>query len=886
METVEFRLLPAFPHASSDDAEPGAALSPWAIPLRIHCPVDTASAQPIRVGVPLPRGRLSDPGAVSLRSPEGREVAVQATPLARWSDGTVKWLLVEFILGPVAAGPSCWMLGLREKTSCVSMSRGIGVRESPRSIEVDTGAASFLIGRDARPLLGASIDGLEVVDPSSGWVRLTDARGRVAAPRIDSISLEARGPVRATARIDGHFGDPNRCRFRVRLSFFAGTGLVSLRLTLHNPRRARHRGGLWDLGDSNSMRFRELSLEVGVAGGAARRVTWSAEPGQAPREIAGGDLEIYQDSSGGENWRSRNHVNREGRIPCAFRGYRVRTAGNETEGLRAAPVVSIAGSTGRISAMIPEFWQQFPKALEVEEGTLRAGLFPGQFGDLFELQGGEQKTHALWLEFGGTSGSGPAAAPLDWAHQPAVVGASPQWYAESGVVPHLVPAGEDRSGRLDAELAGVVAGDGSFFARREVIDEYGWRNFGEVYADHEGAHYRGEPPVISHYNNQYDLIYGMLLQYWRTGDARWFELLDPLARHVVDIDIYHTDRDRAVYNRGLFWHTDHYRDAATCAHRAYSRANRPPGRPYGGGPCDEHNYAIGLLHYYYMTGDEGARESVLGLADWVIAMDDGRSTVLGLIDNGPTGHASSTSEPDYHGPGRGVGNSVDTLLDGWLLSGRAAYLEKAEALIRRAVHPADDIEALDLLDAERRWSYTVFLSALGRYLALKAESGELGYMYAYARAALLHYATWMLERESPYLDRPEELEFPTETWAAQDLRKANVLRLAAAHADGPLRARLLARGEELADRSWDDLGKFETRGVTRSVAILLREGPRDAAFRSGVVPPAPRPAGTHGFGAPRSFVAQKRRVLNSLKTIRGLAVAPVLLARTLIVGRD
>ena len=38
--------------------------------------------------------------------------------------------------------------------------------------------------------------------------------------------------------------------------------------------------------------------------------------------------------------------------------------------------------------------------------------------------------------------------------------------------------------------------------------------------------------------------------------------------------------------------------------------------------------------------------------------------------------------------------------------------------------------------------------------------------YAYGRASLLHYARWMADNEYPYLDKPEILEYPNETWAA------------------------------------------------------------------------------------------------------------------------
>lgn len=46
--------------------------------------------------------------------------------------------------------------------------------------------------------------------------------------------------------------------------------------------------------------------------------------------------------------------------------------------------------------------------------------------------------------------------------------------------------------------------------------------------------------------------------------------MDELARHLVDIDIYHTDQDEPRFNGGLFWRTEHYTDAETATHRAYS----------------------------------------------------------------------------------------------------------------------------------------------------------------------------------------------------------------------------------------------------------------------------------------------------------------------------
>jgi hypothetical protein len=625
------------------------------------------------------------------------------------------------------------------------------------------------------------------------------------------------------------------------------------------------------------MFFRDLSVEFAVAGHSEPTIRWREHAG-APTQTAHGPLEIYQDSSGGDNWKSNNHVNRHGEIPLSFRGYRVRVASQERYGLRATPVVRLGCPRSCLTVAVDEFWQQFPKAIEAAGRRLCVRLFPGQAGDLYELQGGEQKTHTVWLDM---SANAESTEPLSlgWVAQPARVQAQALCYAHSGALPYLTPPSNEGCDQLEGLLREAVIGERSLTARRETIDEYGWRNYGDIYADHEAAHYPGPPPVVSHYNNQYDCLFGTLLQFLRTGDWRWFDLAGPLARHVIDIDIYHTKEDRAAYNGGLFWPTDHYKDAATATHRTYSRFNcRPGDGSYGGGPSNEHNYTTGLLLYYFLTADPQARSAVLKLARWILDMDDGRKNILGLVDSGPTGLASCTREPHYHGPGRGCGNSVNALLDAWLLTNQLCYLNKAEELIRRSIHPADDVAKNELLDVERRWSYTVFLSVLARYIQLRAEAGQIDFMYAYARASLLHCARWMLANETPYFDRPEQLEYPTETWAAQELRKANVLRLAAVYASEPLRSDLTRRGDELAQRAWHDLDRFPSRTVARALALLMTEGVRDAYFQKHVLPDAPVPLEEYDFGRPSCFVSQRARILAQLRTARGCASLALRLA--------
>jgi hypothetical protein len=531
----------------------------------------------------------------------------------------------------------------------------------------------------------------------------------------------------------------------------------------------------------------------------------------------------------------------------------------------------VAGSDGYVACAVEEFWQKFPSALEVHQDTLRIGLWPRQFGDQHELQAGEQCTRVIWLEFG--QDAQEACERLSWVYNPPRVVVDPEWIASTGCIPYFPSHDSLKRPELQTILKDAIEGERSLFAKREVIDEFGWRNFGDMWADHEEAYSESPRPVISHYNNQYDLLHGLLVQYLSDGDARWWQLADPLARHIVDIDIYHTNRDKPGYNGGMFWHTAHYHNVGRCTHRSMSTdmLGKKISAP-GTGPGNEHNYSTGLLLYHCITGNERARECVIGLADWVRAMDDGAQHVLGVASDLPTGDASRTAEPDYHGPGRGAGNSIISLLNGWQLTNEKRYLHKASDLILRTIHPQDDIDERQLRNAELRWSYTIYLQALVRFIELSIPDSDLKDVQNYAKSSLLHYARWMCANERFYLDEPEKLEYPTETWAAQELRKGTTLWMAARYAPA-LEAKLWQeRGKTLLDRAWQSLVSFETRGCTRPVALVLQQGYLETSLQSRLKLQASdycelRPKTS--FSLPNKFVPQKRGIAKDLRSLAG-----------------
>ncbi|MGE0449743.1 MAG: hypothetical protein AB7Q29_09185 [Vicinamibacterales bacterium] len=833
--------------------------------------------EPITVGVPFPLAALRPETPLAMVDEQGALQRVQTRILEQWADGSVRWMLVHFQANTPDDGCAVYWLEPSGEAIPVATGPTLHVIRTASTVLVDSGAARFEVGLGTRLLRRAERDGARL-ERSGVQVRIEDADEHLWPLEIERFSVEDAGALTATIRLDGHarLNRQSCLEVTARLAFFAGSGTVRFALTLRNTRPAVHPGGFWDLGDRGSVRLRDLAVWTELPGEAPVTLRCSAEPATELADVSL-PFELYQESSGGAHWRSTVHVNRDGVVPHAFCGYRIRAGGTESSGPRATPLVHLEVGTGRLTVAVPQFWQTFPKTIAVDERTLSVGLLPSAQRDGHELQGGEQKTDVFAMAF---TPDTVTAVPLDWLRNPLIGSADPDWCSSARAMPVLTAADTASSPEYVSLVSESIEGPCSFAAKREAVDEFGWRHFGDIYADHEAVGHAGPSPLVSHYNNQYDAIAGYGRWFLRTGDRRWWALMQDLAAHVRDIDIYHTGQDKAAYSGGMFWHTYHYRDAGRATHRAYPRgaADVP-----GGGPSPEHCYTTGLLLDYLMTGNEASREAVLGLADWILRADDGRLSRFRWLDRGATGIASSSGNPLYHGPGRGGANAISTLLDAHRLSHDVKYLQAAEGLIRRCIHPAQDIEALDLLDAERRWYYTMFLQSLAKYLEHVAEQDAVGPMYAYARASLLHFARWMIDHERPYLDHPEILEYPNETWAAQDMRKAEVFFQAAAHATGQERARLLERGEVFFKYSVDTLQGMPTHTLARPLVLLLSNGAsRDwfakhgAEHHTGEL--AVPSSGNMVFPPHQRFEPQKVRALRRLKRLVALAAVVVSMA--------
>lgn len=808
---------------------------------------------PVRFGFPLPRGwTMESLSRYRLSSSRGLVLQSDYRPLSYWTDGTLRWVAVDVLL----TGEE-----LRD---------GLCLREAMVGSDVE--------GKNVWGGVRIGEEGLVLFGSGEGGVGEIGLKGDIG------LKVRVRGPWGEYQGSGSELGLETRqgrlsIDFASRTTFSVGglgspielsitgalwlDGRVDLSVCICNTNVAEHPGGNWDLGAGGSIQIEDLTLELkplglGGAGGARVEQLVVCEEAGGELRVAKESLHLFQASSGGKNWKSRTHMVADGTIPLRFSGYELRLDQLEVRGSRATPYVGMRYGEATLAVAVRRFWENFPVAIRCASQGVEMGFLPRESGYLHELQGGEQKT----FEFAAYQGRVVLEdRPLEgYLRFPAPV-ISKAYLESVGVV-----FGADSSlcsveGKIDSEASRLyeglvhqaIEGSDTFFSKREVIDEYGWRNFGDVYADHEAVFHKGNTPLISHLNNQYDCALGFAIQYLRTGDKRWYEQLIDLANHAWDIDTYHTSGDKPSYNRGLFWHTYHYADASTGTHRGYPKSllyeevmadgadldslgatgaklKKVYGK--GGGPAASHTYSTGWMAAYYLTGDERYRKAAINSAEYVMGLEDGSTTRFRWLSGRPTGFATCSSI-GYYGPGRASSNSIHALLTGYELTRDRKYLDMAVYLMKRCVHPKQDLDSMDLLNAELRWFYTMHLQAQCRMINVLEQVPGQEANLQYAVASLLHYARWMLEHERPILDQPEQLQYPTETWAAQDLRKWHVLayasRWCSTREEGE---KMMAKAEWFYDYVMKTLEGFETKSLCRPVVLMLGCGwQRDGLLR-------------------------------------------------------
>ncbi len=748
----------------------------------------------VSFGIPLPRGKLFDHERLIVTQEE-IDLPLHAKVTGKWPDSSIRWLNFKAIVGvdkPIEVKMA--------SSAPTHNSKKVSSEQAPliRGIRNINGSKESF---SAYPLLQISpfttaLSSTQVLEIGISLSLKLEKVYKLVPVNLQFGELEV-DSLSQTLPVNGEFRQgKHRLKFNIHLSFCHQTREIDLEVRLHNPRASKHCGGCWDLGDLQSAIIEKFSIAFKLGNANHSLTVYEDYQGEdaslsklepSPTQLQA-PFTLKQLSSGGFYWQSPIHWNEHKQCTAKEPGFELSTLTDSDKkkdpkiGRRARPYAQLQSQGNFLYIQLKDFWQNFPVTINSDGKHLTYDLFSTQT----ELQGGESKTWRFKARAYNSDSQQETltSANIHSVFQPVSIRYSPEYFNDCQVFPHL--AFSETPMTLTPLISQGLAGDQNFFSKREKTDAFGWRHYGELYADHEthGLTEEEKACFISHYNNQYDPLMGMILQYLHHGDSNWLKLIHPLSYHIQDIDIYDTGEDKAEYNGGLFWHTDHYLTAETCSHRSKSRYHTAPyeGFQGGGGPGGQHCYTTGLAMQYRLFGDENAKQKVAQLCNWIRNFYNGDGSILDRTFRLLTFDLKQNTLTNYgfKAPGfkypldRGTGNYLTALMDHHDLNEAPELLKEIGYVIRNTCHPKEDISLRTLDNIESCWFYTVFLQAVARFLFLKESLNSIDEDYWYARHTLLHFGNWMYEHESFYLDTPEKLEFPNDTWCAQELRKANL----------------------------------------------------------------------------------------------------------------
>ncbi len=672
---------------------------------------------PVTTGLPLPPSVVDDVSQLRLLDTAGNEIPCQFTPLSHYAarDNSLRWVLLDFQLDLAAHGET--QVILANDRPARATKDGISVTETPTAITVNTGVLEASISRttgnliervlvNGTPVLQARAgDGPYIVSGkvesfdhfegtswnTHGWKKtrstmqhaVTEARYKGGAP--DEVEVESAGPMHAVILLRGNHEAPGRgegviasglYNYSVRLHFYHGHSFIKVEYSIENSATSQPQ---WNYLFREAGLVHHLLLEspAVLVGGGDVAVPTVTTAGRLPSK--GDDsVWLYQPAARTEG-RGKKRVAREAE-------YRViRAAGHgsgETAGVGKRPrYVAVSDGSRGLSVSIRYFWEQAPRAIQVENGSIRvmahAGNPPGkqvmEASPEYDLDFGERTINDfLYYFFTGESGHARLHEVAEAFEYPLFARAPPAWYSDT----------ETWYFEIGREPAATDVSQDEHW----VTGMAGYRDHGNSHGYNSGGHHES--------------LNSGWLGFLRSGSlaelehmlvkSRWHISHNP-GWNYRDNRLVHgaADRKYSVLDSALeHWNTlagfgpkDFYlwRDGKTARERKSGEGKDKRGggqtylNKYKWLPDHEHYALFTLFEYYYLTGDRRALDSIHGFVNWDLVFQHrhifrGRLQplqVTDLFDNDPDamrrGHYSRvyswmlyTNLAGFHATGSGV----------------------------------------------------------------------------------------------------------------------------------------------------------------------------------------------------------------------------------------
>ncbi len=431
-------------------------------------------------GIPIPRGELRYPEAVAVLN-QDRSHPLQASPLAWWPDGSIKWLHLTFPLSEIEAqvvsraprstGQVPFDVTLREgdnknfvlhyggNTTPAAPAHILQTSEDQNGIQIDNGPFQVRLGTGTDFLRSIRLNGRELLttggDLPQGFVDFLRTEetylvnDRHAVGRLDpgvldieEIEVQESGPMRAIVRLHGYAQSKEPTLVTLWLEFQTGRPLIRV---LHSA--------VFLQSDPRDTYLHRMGLHLPLAGGPAEQVMTGGHDEEGVHAITGAPLtglrgnsqfstQIWQQEDG-----SPRILQEEERSP----GWLARSSqsGGTLVAMRHMwqefPKEILSRNDGN-NGLTAYFWPESTPVMDVRrysnyphrsQGETVSGGNDWVSGHYYKndpFLGTSRSHEMLWYFFDGPGGDGEQLAALNADFQsPPLIYAGADWYRETEI---------------------------------------------------------------------------------------------------------------------------------------------------------------------------------------------------------------------------------------------------------------------------------------------------------------------------------------------------------------------------------------------------------------------------------------------------------------------
>lgn len=599
----------------------------------------------VNAGLPFAKGTVTDVAKLGLFTGDGKTILPAAFVVRqKWQDdNSIRWATVHFITDVAANAQAKYVV---KDVAGAAPSFPVTAKAAGDMVTVDTGAIKFTVAKEnfnvfnevwfdasgkgvyGQPVVPAGAAKL-VANMVSGDYKVVNTKATVnqvtqpfsAGVKLNSLEIEEQHPCRAVVKASGQFtreGTPT-IDFVVRIYAISGSAAVRVAFTIIN-----RTGSAWN----TFYGFNELSLNIPVKLGDGLKYTMATSEG-APTSgtvKAGEYATVLQPYS--EHYFLSGVASGQGKAKSLL--------------TRRLGWIDLTGSKAGVVAGMRYFWQLHPKGLTVSgDGTVSLQIVPrqetkavvpanivSQADTRIDLFTGGARTHELLFACHapdantaaiGTGITDPLSAtcPTSWYCQDTKAegllwDANPENFKPE--YRDLIAAFQKKANDVFNECAGPARRGG-----KRGTEEYGFFSFG-VGSESKGPTFITPNDWLNTRwdGNYYDFPRAVLVNFWRTGDLRYWDVAQDATLHLADIDIAHANPGNP--NLAGIEHV--------CPNRGHFRQFWGS-EPFGISGNMDSSKSQSIYDLYHMTGDAWFLDCALLVANYNMNHTGGALRAIG-----------------------------------------------------------------------------------------------------------------------------------------------------------------------------------------------------------------------------------------------------------------